>query len=74
MFLPPQIETCQFLLQVKRKMRLLPRLLIQEAFAEEAGRPRECPARLDEQQVEDREGLENGVEIRLYELNDNRLP
>ena len=55
-------------------MQLLPRLLVQEVLAKEAGRPRECPARLDEQQVEDREGLENGVEIRLYELNDNRLP
>ena len=31
-------------------------------------------AGLDEQQVEDREGLENGAEICLYELNDNRLP
>ena len=55
-------------------MRLLPWLLVQEALAEEAGRPRECLMGLDEQQVEDREGLENGVEIRLYELNDNRLP
>ena len=24
--------------------------------------------------MEDREGLENGAKIRLYELNDNRLP
>ena len=31
-------------------------------------------AGLDEQQVEDREGLENRAEIRLDELNDNRLP
>ena len=54
-------------------MRLLPRLLVQEALAKEAGWPRECPAGLDEQQVEDREGLENRAETRLYELNDNCL-
>ena len=55
-------------------MRLLPRLLVQKALAKEVGRPRECLAGLDEQQVEDREGLENGAEIRLYELNNNCLP
>ena len=47
-------------------MRLFPQLLVQEALAKEAGRPRECPAGLDEQQVEDREVLENRAEIRLY--------
>ena len=70
-----QIGTCQFLPQVKRKMQPLPRLQPgQGALAEVAGRPKEYPAGWDDQLVEDREGLENGVEIRLYELNDNRLP
>ena len=74
-FLPFQIETCQFLPQVKRRMQFLPRLqLVQEALAEVAGRPRECPARLDDQLVEDRVGLNNEAKTRLYEPNDSRLP
>ena len=55
-------------------MRLLPRLLVQEALAKEAGWPRECPAGLDDQLVEDRVGLKNWAETRLYEPNDSRLP
>ena len=56
-------------------MQFLPRLqLVQEALAEVAGRPRECPVGLDDQLVEDRVGLKNGVETRLYEPNDSRLP
>ena len=39
-------------------MQFLPRLqLIQEALAEMAGRPRECPVGLDDQLVEDRVAL-----------------
>ena len=75
MFLPLQIETCQFLPQVKRKMQFLPRLqLIQEALAEVAGRPKECPVGLDDQLVEDRVGLKIEAKTRLYEPNDSRLP
>ena len=55
-------------------MQFLPRLqLIQEALAEVAGRPRECPVGLDHQLVEDRVGLKNGAETHLYEPNDSRL-
>ena len=43
-------------------MQFLPRLqLVQEALAEVAGRPRECPTGLDHQLVEDRVGLKNGL-------------
>ena len=56
-------------------MQFLPRLqLILEALAEVAGQPRECPVGLDDQLVEDRAGLKNGAETRLYEPNDSRLP
>ena len=43
----------------------------QEALAEVAGRPRECPVGLDDQLVEDRVGLKNGAETCLYEPNDS---
>ena len=53
-------------------MQFLPRLqLIQEALAKVAGWPRECPTGLDDQLVEDRVGLKNWVETRLYEPNDS---
>ena len=56
-------------------MQFLPRLqLIQEALAEMAGRPRECPVGLDDQLVEDCVGLKNEAETRLYKPNDSRLP
>ena len=56
-------------------MQFLPRLqLVQEALAEVARRPRECPMGLDDQLVEDCVGLKNGAETRLYEPNDSRLP
>ena len=56
-------------------MQLLPRLqLVQEALAKVAGRPRECPVGLDDQLVEDRVGLKNEAETRLYEPDDSRLP
>ena len=56
-------------------MQFLPRLqLVQEALAEVAGRPKECPVGLDDQLVEDRVGLKNGAETRLYEPNDSSLP
>ena len=58
--LPLQIETYRFLPQAKRKMQFLPRLQpAQEALAEVAGRPRECPVGLDDQLVEDRGGLKS---------------
>ena len=47
-------------------MQFLPLLqLVQEALAEVAGRPRECPMGLDDQPVEDCVGLKNGAETRL---------
>ena len=56
-------------------MQFLPRLqLVQVAPIELAGRPRECPMGLDDQLVEDRVGLKNGAETRLYELDSSRLP
>ena len=56
-------------------MQLLPRLqLVQEALAEVARRLKEYPARLDDQLVEDRVGLKNRAETRLYESNDSRWP
>ena len=56
-------------------MQFLPRLqLIQEALAEVAGRPRECPVGLDDQLVEGRVGLKSEAETHLYELDDSRLP
>ena len=56
-------------------MQLLPRLqLVQEAFVEVAGRPRECPVGLDDQLMEDRVGLKNEAETRLYEPDDSCLP
>ena len=56
-------------------MQLLPRLqLVQEALAKVVGQPRECPIGLDDQLVEDRVGLENEAETRLYESNDSCLP
>ena len=56
-------------------MLFLPRLqLVQEALAEVGGRPRECPAGLDDQLVEDRVGLKNEVETHLYKPDDSRLP
>ena len=48
--------------------------LVPEALAEVAGRPRECPMGLDDQLVEDRVGLKNEAETRLYEPDDSRLP
>ena len=38
-----------------------------------AGQPRECPTGLDDQLVEDRVGLENGAETRLYKPDDSRF-
>ena len=56
-------------------MQLLSRLqLVQEALAEVTGRPKEYPAGLDDQLVEDRVGLKNRAETRLYEPNDSRWP
>ena len=56
-------------------MQFLPRLqLVQEALVEVVGRPRECPTGLDDQLVEDRVGLKNEAETRLYEPDDNRFP
>ena len=56
-------------------MQFLPRLqLVQEALAEVARRPKEYPTGLDDQLVEDRVGLKNRAEIRLYEPNDSRWP
>ena len=56
-------------------MQLLPWLqLVQEALAEVAGGPKEYPTGLDDQLVEDRVGLKNWVETRLYEPNDSRWP
>ena len=56
-------------------MQLLPRLQpVLGALAEMAGRPKEYPARWDDQLVEDRMELKNLAETRLYEPNDNRLP
>ena len=56
-------------------MQFLPQLqLVQEALAEVAGRPKEYPTGWDDQLVEDRVGLKNQAETRLYELNDSRLP
>ena len=56
-------------------MQFLPLLqLVQEALAEVAGQPRECPAGLDNQLVEDRVGIKNEAETRLYEPDDSRLP
>ena len=56
-------------------MQFLSRLqLIQEALAEVAGRPRECPVGSDDQLVEGRVGLKHEAETRLYELDDSRLP
>ena len=56
-------------------MQFLPRLQpAQEALAEVAGRPRECPVGLDDQLVEDRGGLKNEAETRLCEPDDSRLP
>ena len=53
----------------------LPRLQpVQGALTKVAGWPKECPVGLDDELVEDCEGLENGAEIRLYELNNNCLP
>ena len=74
-WLPPQIRTCQFLSQEKRKMQLLPRLqLVQGALAEVAERLKEYPAEWDDQQVEDRVKLKSLADTRLYEPNDSRLP
>ena len=56
-------------------MQFLPRLqLVEEALTEVAGRPRECLVGLDNQLVEDRVGLKNEAETRLYEPDDSRLP
>ena len=56
-------------------MQFLPQLQrVQEALAEVAGRPRECPMGLDDQLVEGHVGLKNEAETRLYEPDDNRLP
>ena len=56
-------------------MQFLPRLhLAQEALAEMAGRPRECPVGLDDQLVEDRGGLKNEAKTRLCEPDDSCLP
>ena len=43
-------------------------------LTEVAGRLKECPMGLDDQLVEDRVGLKNGAETRLYKPDDSRLP
>ena len=56
-------------------MQLLPRLqLVQGALAKVAGRPKEYPTGLDDQQEEDHVGLKNRAETCLYEPNDSRWP
>ena len=56
-------------------MQLLPRLQpVQGALTKVAGWPKECPMGLDDQLVEDRVGLKNEAETRLYEPDDSRLP
>ena len=56
-------------------MQLLPRLqLVQGALVEVAGRPKEYPAGLDDQLVEDRVGLKNWIKTGLYKPNDSRWP
>ena len=56
-------------------MQLLPRLqLVQVAFVEVAGRPKEFPAEWDDQLVEGRVELKSLAKTRLYKPNDSRLP
>ena len=56
-------------------MQLLPRLqLVQGALAKVAGQPKEYPAGLGDQLVEDRIELKNWTETCLYESNDSRWP
>ena len=70
-----QIGTYQFIPQVKKKMQFFPRLLLfQGILVELVRRPKEHPVGLDDQLVEGRMAPRNEVEIRLYELIDNRLP
>ena len=70
-----RIGTYQFLSQVKKKMQLLPQLLLfQRVLIELVGRPKEHTVGLENQLVEGRMVLRNEAEIRLYELIDSRLP
>ena len=56
-------------------MQLLPRLqVVQGALVEVAGRPKEYPAGLDDQLMEDRVGLKNWAKTRLYEPNASCWP
>ena len=70
-----QIGTYQFLPRVKKKMQLLPQLLlVQEGLVELAGWPKEHPVGLDDQLVKGCVGLKSEAETRLCELDDSHLP